>query len=325
MRAIRRILVAVKDPSAASPPAVVKAAQLAQALHAELQLFHAITERLYFDAYGICDKSRTEIERETRDEIIDRLETMAAHLRNDGLKVTTAAEWDYPAYEAVLRQAERWKAHLIVAEPHAGYRIAPLVLHPTDWELLRLSPVPVLLAKSAQPYRNPIVLAAVDPSHAFAKPSGLDREILAAAKAVTTALGGELHAVHAYVPLPVGLLEVDPRTAQQIENDASTLARARLQKVVRSAGVPLTRQHLVLSAPDEAIRDVAQEIGSAIVVMGAVSRSGLKRIFIGNTAERTLDSLDCDVLVVKPAGFASRVARKPRGPRPGVVGPMLPI
>jgi universal stress protein E len=33
--------------------------------------------------------------------------------------------------------------------------------------------------------------------------------------------------------------------------------------------------------------------------MGATSRSGLKRIFIGNTAEHVLDSLQCDVLVVK--------------------------
>ena len=34
--------------------------------------------------------------------------------------------------------------------------------------------------------------------------------------------------------------------------------------------------------------------------MGAVSRAGLKRIFIGSTAEHVLDSLHCDVLVVKP-------------------------
>ena len=37
------------------------------------------------------------------------------------------------------------------------------------------------------------------------------------------------------------------------------------------------------------------------LVMGAVSRSALKRLFIGNTAERVLDSVNCDVVVVKPA------------------------
>ena len=49
--------------------------------------------------------------------------------------------------------------------------------------------------------------------------------------------------------------------------------------------------------------------------MGAVSRSGLKRVFIGNTAERVLDDLPCDVLVVKPARSVSRVAARVRGVR----------
>jgi universal stress protein E len=39
--------------------------------------------------------------------------------------------------------------------------------------------------------------------------------------------------------------------------------------------------------------------------MGAVSRSRLERLLIGNTAEHVLDELDCDVLIVKPPGFKS--------------------
>jgi universal stress protein E len=49
--------------------------------------------------------------------------------------------------------------------------------------------------------------------------------------------------------------------------------------------------------------------------MGAVSRSGLKRIFIGNTAQRLLDTLACDILVVKPHQFRARVSRNARGVR----------
>jgi universal stress protein E len=49
--------------------------------------------------------------------------------------------------------------------------------------------------------------------------------------------------------------------------------------------------------------------------MGAVSRSGLKRLFIGNTAEQILDALECDVLVVKPATFTTSVRRAGRGVR----------
>jgi universal stress protein E len=325
MKPVHRILVAIKDPCALSSPALAKAAQLAEAFGAELQLFHAITTPLYVDCYGIDDRSPAQVERETREQAVERLEIIAASLRRNGLKVTTAAEWDFPAHESILRQAGRFEADLIIAEPHAGHRIAPLILHLTDWELLRLSPVPVLLVKTPGTYRRPVILAAVDPSHAYAKPSSLDNEILSAAGAIQQALDGELHAVHAFVPVPVGLLDVEPRAARRMEREGIEIARARLDRALRTTDISLSRRHLEINSPDEAIRDVAKQTRAAVVVMGAVSRSGLKRLFIGNTAEHTLDALDCDVLVVKPPVFAIRMSSRPRGARHGVIGPMLPI
>jgi universal stress protein E len=37
-----------------------------------------------------------------------------------------------------------------------------------------------------------------------------------------------------------------------------------------------------------------------MLVMGAISRSAVGRLLIGSTAERVLDALPCDVLIVKP-------------------------
>jgi len=53
---------------------------------------------------------------------------------------------------------------------------------------------------------------------------------------------------------------------------------------------------------------VMRRLHAGVVVMGALSRAGLKRLFVGNTAERTLDWLTCDVLVVKPRNFRSGIA-----------------
>jgi len=53
------------------------------------------------------------------------------------------------------------------------------------------------------------------------------------------------------------------------------------------------------------LAEEAERVRADIVVMGAVSRSRLQRIFVGNTAERVLDHLPCDVLIVKPTEFAS--------------------
>jgi universal stress protein E len=71
--------------------------------------------------------------------------------------------------------------------------------------------------------------------------------------------------------------------------------------------------HLVLGRPNEAIPRVAKLERSAIVAMGVVSRSGLKRFFIGNTAEFVMDAVTADILVVKSPDFQSRVPRAGRG------------
>ena len=47
--------------------------------------------------------------------------------------------------------------------------------------------------------------------------------------------------------------------------------------------------------------------------MGAISRSGLKRLVIGNIAEQVLDALPCDVLVLKPADVPHQGAEQGSG------------
>jgi len=318
MGALRRILIAIKDYEATTTPALVKGAQLARALGARIELFHGISAPLYVDGYGSFSVELPQVERTMRAHILEKLEKMAASLRRDGIKVTVAAEWDFPVYEAVVRRANQIQADLIVADQHAGrHRVAGL-LHLTDWELLRLSPVPVLLVKTPGAYRHPVVLAAVDPGHTFAKPAKLDQRILTASSTIASALRGTQHVLHAYAPFP---FTADPQTminqdtVDRLQADATAAAQKALDRVLRKTGIPKSQRHIVGRHPADAIAQTAKETHSAIVVMGAVSRSGLKRLFIGNTAERVLDLLSCDVLIVKPLHFANRVPRGRRGTR----------
>jgi len=76
------------------------------------------------------------------------------------------------------------------------------------------------------------------------------------------------------------------------------------------AHIPPARRHLNMGLVRDELASLVKRLDAGIVVMGAVSRSGLRRVFIGNTAERVLDDLDCDVLVVKPADFKSNVSRR---------------
>jgi universal stress protein E len=322
MKSIRRILVGVKDPAARSSPAVHKAACVAEAFGAELVLFHAIAVPVTAEPYLHQDGGPDRFEQELRQSHLDRLERRAARLRNGNgngkLKVRADADWDYPVHEAIVRHARKIKADLVVAEAHAGRRLLPWLLHLTDWELLRTCPVPVLIVKSSRKWQRPRVLAAIDPLHAFAKPAGLDAEILDAGAKLSAALKGRLHAMHAYVQVPhqtTQIIGVSSSVAAKIAAASQAQARQAFDRALQKTRIPRSRRHLRLGPAADAIPRTARALRAGIVVMGAVSRSALKRVIIGNTAERILGDLPCDVLVVKPARFVTRVSRTRRGVR----------
>jgi universal stress protein E len=190
------------------------------------------------------------------------------------------------------------------------------MIHLTDWELLRTSPVPVLLLRGGRAYHRPLVVAAVDPAHAHAKPAKLDAGIVTAASELSNGLGGKLHLLHANYPSIVGLDPAVGKTWATLSFEQLKEQERRVFEEFRAGvKIPRARAHLVDGNPAVEIPRFANELGADIVVMGALSRSGLQRVFIGNTAERILGALQSDVLVVKPETFASPVARESRGMR----------
>lgn len=322
MYPIQRILVAIKDPRVKSHPAVAKAAVIAAALDAQVQLFHAIGDPVYPDLGVVEGVNLPQMEQRQREMHRRRLEVIAGPLRRRGLSVTTAVEWDFPVYEAIIRAAEKFGANLIVAADHATVHHVPWLLRYTDWELLRVSPVPVLLVKSPRRYRRPVILAALDPRHAFAKPAALDAEILRFSATLADALKGVVHAVHAYVPAPANLPLALLNTPSELEKTLAASERAAtqaLRQVTQPMGISKARLHVEGRHPCDAVQEVATETGSQIVALGSISRSGVGRLLIGNTAEALIDRLKCDILVVKPPTFRHRVARATRGARTAVV------
>jgi nucleotide-binding universal stress UspA family protein len=101
-------------------------------------------------------------------------------------------------------------------------------------------------------------------------------------------------------------------------------AQDRFERALAGVRIPRSRRLVIGLPPIEAIGMAAIGIRSDIVVMGAVSRSGLRRWILGNTAEGVLDHLSCDLLIVKPPRFKSGIARRPSGPRLIPAMPLVP-
>jgi universal stress protein E len=319
MKAIRRILFAVKDPHRLRQPAADKVIRLARSLGAAIDFFHAIAEPVVLRAQPVSDASLESLRAVAIDRQHARLDRLVARAGKLGVTATRAAVWDYPPHESIVRRAQANSADLIVCEFHAGRRLLPWLLHLTDWELLRTSPVPVLLIRNGVPWRKLRVLAAVDPTHLNAKPARLDAAIIAAGKRMARSFGGTLFAMHANSPQVAALGLVDPvigaATIAAVYDVQHEAAASAFQRFAKRHQIPVRRRRLVDEDPAHGIPRVARELAAGLVVMGALSRSGLKRVLIGNTAERVLHALPCDVLVIKPGKFAARTRKDVRGMR----------
>ena len=317
---IRHILVAVSDERRTPKSELGKAAALARVAGASVELFHAMTEPDPGAGYPETVTAKTV--RERRAALVAKHQRRLEHLARDpvmrGVRVTSTAVWDHPPHEAVIRQARRSGADLVIVATRSHRPGARLLLRNTDWELIRHCPLPVLLVKSHRLWRRPAVLAAVDPFHAHARPADLDARLLEAGRSLAHLLKGNLHVFHAYMPLI--MVDAAPlsgapiaMTPPEMEQAHEQQVEAAIDRLAATARVPPARRHVCMGDVSGELTAVARRIRAGVVVMGAVSRSALTRFFIGNTAERVLDKLDCDTLVVKPRGFKSQVSRSRAG------------
>lgn len=304
-----KTILSVIDPTATEQPALARAAWLAKALGATLELFICDYDQYLaggrlFDSKSL-EKARHSLLKNHR----TRLEKLARPLIEQGLKVTVDARWAKPLDKGIVRKVMDSQPLLVVKDTHYHDVLKRTLLSNTDWSLIRSCPAPLLLVKPRQISATPTVLAAVDPMHEHDKPAELDRTILSFSKELATAIGGQLHVLHSYDTAPLLAAASDtPATTLSVPVAELTAGAEREHREALDAllsGYPIDPSHVHLEegVAHQVLVQTAQEQNVDIVVMGAVSRSGLKRIFVGSTAERTLDRLPCDLIIVKRAGF----------------------
>ncbi len=238
-----------------------------------------------------------------------RLEDLAEPLRESGLVVNTTSTWDHPLYEGIVRHVIACDADIVFKDTHHHSALRRALLTNTDWNLIRTCPVPLWLVKPQDISEKPIIIAAIDPLHEHDKPAALDDEILVTSKALAEATNAEVRAFHSYDPriavatatanayIPVSL------PFDEIEKQMHEQHEKRFNEVISFHGIDPKKSILTAGVTHEELPEFSESIGADVVVMGAVSRNRWKRLFIGATAERTLEHLPCDLLIVKPDWF----------------------
>ena len=134
-------------------------------------------------------------------------------------------------------------------------------------------------------------MAAVDPMHTDHKPLRLDNLILDAAATISSQLGGEFHIVHAYAEAARPFAA--PGQIKEAHSEAFT-------ELLSDYNFEEKYIHLVDETPIDALQHYVESLHTDVIVMGAISRSRLSEVLIGSTAERVIDYIKNDILILTP-------------------------
>jgi len=305
----RNILVYI-DPTQEEQPALQRAIEIAKKeKSAQITLFLSC----YDLTYEMTSLSSIE-ERQAMQTLVIRdnkewLDTLAAPYREQGHTINCQVHWHNRPFQAAIELILKEGYDLLIKSTHPHSRLSAILFTPTDWNLLRKCPIPLLLVKVKSWPENGNILCALDcKSIEDEDHNNLNESILTEANNIAEMVKSNVHVVNAYPSPPMNIMmelpEFDPI---HYEDGLKKFHQKTLNDYAQRYQVAPQNVHLHQGLPEDVISDVAQEIKAELVILGTVGRSGIGLALLGQTAEQVIDKLDSDLLALKPAGFVSPI------------------
>lgn len=281
-------ILVVADAQQDATALVGKALAIARQCNLGIELFECAAEEAYelsraYDREDV-DKARTTILSHARAHLADLMSQAQA----SDVRMSVEAQCESPLYQAVVRKALRSKPALVMKALPAGAG----VLDPNDWQLMRTCPATLMLTGHRSWSRPPRFAAAVDLSEQ--ETEGLPQQVLEAARLLARAFRGELDVIY----------------GDSSNGAAGKPSVLRLRELCGTQGIAPERAHVVQGIPETSLPAFAARQGYDLLVLGALEhRPELTQV--GTLTSKLIDSLDCDFVLVKPAGYHSPLEEDP--------------
>lgn len=290
MRKVQSILVAVER--GGSPKQVIgKAVVLARSFGARLELFLGNAESAYVQRHQYEAGTLARVSESCIAESREYLERLWSSLGIDDVPVTMNAACESPGYEGIVHKVQQSSPDLVVRGMGEG-RHGGRALEASDWELVRTCPAPLLLTRGKPWKKRPAVAAAID--IAGDEAPAITRSILRAAKRFSVDCEGTLDVVYAH--------RVEHASPEVIESD-----RAALAQRAQDADVRPNELFVVIGEPAAAIPRFAERHAFDLLVLGALTHRKALTALVGTLTGRLIETLDSDILLVKPPFYRSPV------------------
>jgi universal stress protein E len=299
----RRVLVAVRfdantpdDLAEGCRAALTQATALAEGAGAHLALLHVIEPPVGFPPEWM--PALLQDIQQTSDAALDRL---VDDLRGRGLDASGTVRTGEAWYE-ILAEADATGADVIVVASRGTARLEHFIFGSTALRLMRKSAKPVWVVHPSQKAPVREILVPID----F---GGTADESVATGNLLHEVFGARciaLHCVHFPNDLAMARLPDARDRVREYHDKVHADAEARLSGVIGDA-MDHWSIRLGHAALQTEIEKTIQSDSVDLVILGSISRTGIRGLLTGNTAERIFAAVDCSLWVLKPTGWQSPV------------------
>jgi universal stress protein E len=278
-----------------------KALSLAEAVKADIKIIASCYE-------SYCEVSSS-LELETKHKIKSALinncelwlESFAKEAESKEINVTFEAHWQKNLHNAVMASMNTKNFDLVIKGTHPHNGIVDRIFTHSDWNILRHCPAPVLLVKSSKPWANNRILASIDATSHDKGHRLINDNILDFAEHLADHFSTDLHLVNSYPMVALAFAMVPEVTApDDIQKYITQQHRTECERYAHKYSINDDHIHITEGDPDDVLEIMAKEIEADLVVIGTIGREGISGVLLGNTAERIVDRVSADVLVIKP-------------------------
>ena len=320
---IRRMLAVVDQASLDNneiPATLTRAIQLAIYEDSEIFLITCLHFPVVEATHLLSPNQADEVQQALTDQYRSKLTALTDRFHKENIRFNVDVVWHSPIYHAIIEKVKTLQPDLLLKQVNEHGVIARRLTNLTDIQLMKEAPVPTLLVKNPSLPSPMSVIAALDPAHRLNLKTKLDNRVLSAANSLANQLAAPLHAVHCFDPSYWEILlesvksaeiwaDIFPSDHQGDKNKVVTLLKERHQRdfsqTCKDTISDPANMHLVDGQVTTALPQQADKLRAGVVVVGTTFRTG----FLGSTAEALVDTLNCDILAIKPLDFDPSLPR----------------
>ena len=240
--------------------------------------------------------SRNQLEKKILARREQEMKKLVADLKIKKNAISIKTFWSKNIAQAITAYCKKHPVDMVIKSAN---RSESFLYTPTDWQLFRDCPTPVMITASKSWKKKTCIVAALDLSTRVKSKIKLNHNIMQQATRLAKALNQEVHIAFA-LSIPQALADMDLIDPKQYARDKRKNLQPTIDQFCEQYAIDSSCVHIRQGSPDKIIPSIASKLKADVVITGTVGRKGVKGKLIGNTVEGILTHLHTDIIAIKP-------------------------